>query len=336
MSWSQSCDSARVCTCDGEDRSPAGLMFGHHHASNSWMVSYRFMFMDMNQLAQGRQGITSETAFNTYLMAPTTMQMQMHMLMVMYGISPSFTVMGMANFVGQTMDMEMYAMAMHHHEDMVGTGDMLTMNSASLGFSDTRFMLLYHAYDDMRSRIVPSLGISIPTGSIGKRDEAMAVYFNSRMPYMMQLGTGTVDIQPGLTYLFDTENWSAGAQAYYTIRPYKNKWGYRWGNELEVNVWAGRQIWNWLSLNIRSQTLASGTIKGMDSGLYAYQEPGTNPINYGGFRSNLFGGVNFHLPQKLLPKQKFGVEFGGPVYQNNNGIQLRNKWGINASWTITF
>ena len=37
-----------------------------------------------------------------------------------------------------------------------------------------------------------------------------------RQAYMMRNGTGTVDIQPGVTYLYDLMNWSLGVQANYT------------------------------------------------------------------------------------------------------------------------
>jgi hypothetical protein len=333
---SQVCDSLQGSCCTTMDRSPAGIMVGHPHPGGGWMVSYRFMFMDMKGLLDQGKKVGNEQVFNTYFMAPTTMQMQMHMLMVMYGISPSFTIMAMANYQAQSMDMDMFSMGTHNHADMIGQVDHLGMHAGTSGFSDTKLMLVYKALDRIEHRILTSLGLSLPTGSISKVGDSDAMFPGFRQAYMMQNGTGTVDIQPGVTYLYDLMDWSLGVQANYTIRPYKNKYNYRYGNELELNVWGARQIGSKLSLTLRSQNLLAGAISGSDNNLYLYSEPGTNPANYGGFRSNLLGGINLHLPEAILPKQKFGAEVGGAVYQRGNGIQMANKWCINANWTLSF
>ena len=51
-----------------------------------------------------------------------------------------------------------------------------------------------------------SLGLSAPTGSIDEKSGANTV------GYGMQLGSGTWDFHPAITYLGQTENYSYGAQ----------------------------------------------------------------------------------------------------------------------------
>ena len=38
----------------------------------------------------------------------------------------------------------------------------------------------------------------------------------------------------------------------------------------------------------------------------------------------------------ILQNNKLSTEFGIPLYQNLNGIQMANKYSVFASWTIMF
>ncbi len=51
------------------------------------------------------------------------------------------------------------------------------------------------------------LGLNLPTGSIDEKDSMSRI-----LGYGMQLGSGTYDFEPAITYLAQTENYSYGAQ----------------------------------------------------------------------------------------------------------------------------
>ena len=51
-----------------------------------------------------------------------------------------------------------------------------------------------------------SVELGTPTGSIRQRSTASGM--NERLPYPMQLGSGTFDFLPGVTYLGQTDDWS--------------------------------------------------------------------------------------------------------------------------------
>lgn len=55
-------------------------------------------------------------------------------------------------------------------------------------------------------------GLSLPTGSIDKQD-ATPMGPNSKLPYPVQLGSGTYDLLPGLTYNGQDRDLSWGAQS---------------------------------------------------------------------------------------------------------------------------
>ena len=56
-------------------------------------------------------------------------------------------------------------------------------------------------------------GLSLPTGDIDEEDDVLAptgMRPTLRLPYAMQLGTGTWDLLPGLTYNGNHHQWGWG------------------------------------------------------------------------------------------------------------------------------
>lgn len=75
------------------------IMGDHTHKKNEWMVSYRFMYMDMAGLRMGDSSISSTEAFaNNYTVEPTEMPMTMHMLGVMYAPTDKLTLSAMTHY----------------------------------------------------------------------------------------------------------------------------------------------------------------------------------------------------------------------------------------------
>ena len=70
------------------------------HKMGEWMVSYRYMTMDMKGLKNGSSDITKAQAAALYPMSmmgnmlPKEMTMDMHMLGTMHAISDKWTFMG--------------------------------------------------------------------------------------------------------------------------------------------------------------------------------------------------------------------------------------------------
>jgi len=87
-----------------EGHAPIGVMADHMHAAGEWMLSYRYMWMSMDDLQVGTDSITNAEAFGRgFSSVPTKMTMDMHMFGMMYGISDTFTLMLMTNYVQKEM-----------------------------------------------------------------------------------------------------------------------------------------------------------------------------------------------------------------------------------------
>lgn len=309
-------------------------MISHVHEKNEWMVSYRFMNMYMSGLTSGTHAENKDDVFANYLMAPEQMNMQMHMLMGMYGVTDRLTAMVMFNYQINSMDMSMYAMN-HVHGNMTMTSSTHTMKTNGLG--DIKFHALYGLVQKSTCQLLISMGVNIPTGNIeqtGDLDDPM--YPDTHYPYGMQLGSGTIDLLPGISYLYQKDQLAMSASVSGTYRPGYNSLGYKLGNEATANCWVAYQWLSFISSSLRLEGIDAGQIKGYDPELYYYYtEPSTNPSNYGGQRLNAYVGSSLHL-KGALRNNRLGIEYGMPLYQNLNGIQLKQKYLINASWLFTF
>jgi len=307
----------------------------HTHPAGMWMFNYKFMHMDMDGLRDGTTNVSQESVgfmrgkpYN-YMMIPTDMSMDMYMFMVMYGITDRLTVMAMANYLWMNMSMlmDMGPMSMKP----VKEDPPMTVN----GFGDTELRVMYK----INKYLVGSLGLIFPTGNIDEEFSTMGRTY--RNPYDMQLGSGTYNLSPALTYngLSDDAKWNWGAQIQYTWHTGKNNNGWNFGDNFKVTSWLQRAlgpVTSWLRLAYND----TGRIRGYDPEIAKLLDPNpmkgasmpdADPNNYGGQRLDGAIGVSFQKGPFSI-----GVEGGIPFYQNLNGLQLKTSWFLNAGLQVMF
>jgi hypothetical protein len=307
----------------------------HTHPAGMWMVNYEYMHMDMRGLRHGTDYVSpNEVGFRRnksydYMMIPTSMTMDMHMLMVMYGITDRLTVMAMGNYQSTKMKMLMDMGPMSSKP--VAPEAPMTIS----GFADTELRGMYK----INNWLVGSLGLNLPTGSIEQEFGTMGRTY--RAPYDMQLGSGTYDLKPALTgnWISSDAKWNLGAQAQYTWRPAKNDNHWKFGDNLKLTGWVQRALGpatSWLRLAYND----TGRIKGYDPEIQKILDPDpkkgasmpdADPDNYGGQRLDGLIGVSYQKGAF-----SFGVEGGIPLYQDLNGLQMKTSWLLNAGFQVMF
>ncbi|MDA8417576.1 MAG: nitrous oxide reductase accessory protein NosL [Desulfobacteraceae bacterium] len=346
----QEADSGQAphCACQG----PGGLMtfnpaFGddiyHTHPAGMWMFNYRYMRMDMDGLRDGTSDVAASSVgngrglpYDNIMMIPTKMTMDMHMLMAMYGVNDKLTLMGMLNYVENKMDMLMDMSPRDKKGNLRGATDMGAVPDEpmkSSGLGDTELRAIYKLSGVLNG----SLGLSLPTGDIDQNYTTMGTVW--RMPYDMQLGSGTFDLKPALTYsqLSDDSLWNWGGQAMFTLRTGKNSNNYSLGNSVKLNTWLQRALGPaaaWLRLAYSDTERISGYDPEVQKALDNYNSmmwmthymaatmPDSDPNNYGGQRLDGFIGLSVPVGGMV----SLGVEGGVPLYQNLNGLQMKNDW----------
>lgn len=297
---------------------PIGVMGGHTHEEGDWMFSYRYSHMKMDGNRDGTNNLSpAETRAKGFMVAPLDMSMEMHMFGAMYGASDNLTLMGMLPYVRKSMN----------HE----TGALAKFDTVSEGVGDTKISGLYKFYDGGNDSLHLNLGLSLPTGSIKERDDTPAAN-NAKLPYPMQLGSGTFDPLLGLTYLNNYDSWSFGGQAGSVLRFGENSQGYRLGNEYNVTGWIANNVSDNVELSLRLEGKSWGNIKGSDDELNPAMVPTARTDLRGGKRVDAIVGVSLLGDEGMLDGHRLAIEFGMPVYENLDGPQLSTDYRTMIGW----
>ncbi len=298
-----------------DSHAPIAVSADHTHSKGGIMFSYKFMYMNMEDLNQNSENIEFAEAIlpnGNYMVTPTDMPMDMHMIGMMYAPSDKITLMAMTSYI---------AMNMNH---LTATGG--TFNTESSGLGDTKITALYSFFNKNRQHLHGHLGISIPTGSIEAMDITPASSPNEViLPYPMQIGSGTVDALIGFTYLKQWNGISFGSQAKATFRTGKNDNDYRLGNQYRINNWLAVITADWLSFSGRLELGAIDKIEGANPALNPMMVITADTNNSGMTYANAGLGFNIYAFKGGLKNLRVGAEASLPLFQNMNGIQLRNK-----------
>ncbi len=295
-----------------DGHAPISVMSDHMHGKGEWMFSYRYMSMNMENLKQGKGDASFDDALTDYMVTPTKMPMNMYMLGAMYAPSDRITLMVMFNYLNMEMD---------HITRMGGT-----FTTEASGFGDIQISGLYKFFNKNKQSMHGQLGFSIPTGSVTESDVIPASAPNEvELPYPMQIGSGTFDANLGLTYLCQGNLFSYGAQLKGTFRFGKNDREYSYGNRYSLNNWLAVKTTDWLSFSVRVEGSIIGRINDIDPNLNPMMVITADTNNSGGNRINSGLGFNTYIPNGVLKNLRLGFEFGYPLYQDLNGIQLKNK-----------
>jgi hypothetical protein len=325
---------ALACTDCIVNLTPQGVMGDHLHKPGEYMLSYSFMRMEMEGNRNGTATLSPEEVIafpNPFAppanlrVVPTEMTMDMHMIGGMAGITDKLTGMVMVNYLDNSMD--------HITFNMAGTriGNFTTKSE---GFGDTKVGGIYSLTKDGANSLNAKLNLSLPTGSIKEEDDVltpMGTRPTLRMPYAMQLGSGTYDLEPGLTYVHYTDTWSHGAAYKSRLHLGRNSQGYSRGDWHKISAWTGYQINPTLGVSASLSARHESRIDGRDDQISAPVQT-ANPDNYGGEKIHfgLQGGWKFYEQNTI----KAGVTI--PLYQNLNGPQMEDDYSFSLRWQNSF
>jgi len=301
-----------------DSHAPISVMGDHTHNEGEFMVSYRNMQMDMGGLQDGTQSVSSQEAFDSgYMMTPTKMTMNMHMFGLMYAPTNQTTMMVMLSYVEKDMDMLM---------DMGMMGTMASsMDSEGLG--DIKVGALHNIFSEAGQKIHLNLMMSLPTGAIDEENDSGAV-----MPYAMQLGSGTFDLLPGITYTAQKESFSYGAQAQATIRLGENDRDYTLGDRYKFQGWVQMPVHQRVSFSLRLAYEDWNSISGEDDELNAMMTPTADADLQGGNLLSAGIGMNVTLPEG----HRVAIEYNKELEQDLDGPQMAQDDTLTLAWQLAF
>ena len=231
-----------------------------------------------------------------------------------------------------------------------------TRNTGGIG--DTGFYWLYGLFAAHGQEVHTGLGFTAPTGSVEQRTAGSRDF----TAYGAQLGSGTWDFHPSLTYTGAQHRLAWGAQLSGIKRMEgQNDAGYALGDMFQATTWGSVHLTEWLSLSLRGQYTAQGGIHSQydphaapqvvaqrlvgteTQAVYAYVDtpnavnsPLDAPVNDGGQSWDVGFGANAVIPSGLLRGNRVSVEWLEPIATHFNGYQLKRQGSLLLSWDLPF
>ena len=303
------------------EHAPIGVMQDHMHNKGEWMLSYRYMHMDMGGNRVGSTAISTADTLNQFMIAPLAMKMDMHMLGAMYGISDRITVMAMVPYIDKSMDL-ITRMGMDFN---TGTG----------GVGDVKLSAMISLVKTAKHRLHINAGLSLPTGSIDER-AAIPINPDAQLPYPMQVGSGNWDLMPGITYSGTSELFYWGAQASAVIRTGSNDRDWSLGDRVQVTAWNMVRLNTAFDVGLRATYTHWGNVDGADGELMPMMVQTANPMLQGGERLDLSLALNYQVQSGSLKGHRLAAEVTLPVWQNLDGPQMEQNWGLMVGWQKAF
>ncbi|MBW2385708.1 MAG: hypothetical protein JRG92_18910 [Deltaproteobacteria bacterium] len=306
-------------------RPPFGVVGGTVFTQGTVTFSYRFERLALDGLMNGDDELPIWVVASDYEVVPTKQNDNAHVFELTWTPFEEVTFLFALPYHIKTMD-QLYM------------GQRFTSDSQGLG--DLDVLLLYRVMDDRRSRTHLTLGLSFPTGSIDQTDLSPAAAGGlQRLPYSMQLGSGTVDVQVGFTYSGKHRGTYWGGQIEGELHAGTNANDYQLGHSYAVSAWAGQRWFSWLGTSFRLGWYQRFNVNGADpllDPILSPASPANDPAKQAMRRLDVLFGLDFYFTGGGLEGTRISVEAGLPAYQNLDGPQLRPQWLVNVGFRHVF
>lgn len=290
------------------------------HATNAMLLApgeWRLLLTASHQeyvgAADGHSSSpTGEVLGNGYTFAPRKMSLDSATLRGLYGLDENNTLSAALPWVQNSM-----------RQAMAGGGT-FTMEAAGVG--DLELGFTNRTWQGDSARVLVYGGVSLPTGSVNEKDDAPGAP-DRTVDYVLQPGSGTVDLRPALTWLYDKREWVYGAQLAIVQRLGRNTQGWSASNSQEVSVWAAQRLDEASSISGRVTARFWGNLHGSDDDLDPTIAPTQDPDRQAGKRLDIALGYRDH---------GFVMEAGLPIFQDLDGPQLELDWYGTVGWQFSF
>ncbi len=291
--------------------SSMSIMKGDVPRKGTWTLSYDYGYRELQGLRDGTSPVSNASVLTTYQNTPLWIHKQRHSLSVLYGTTEKLAFSASLPYVVQRMKIQ----------DTAG----LQSEFLSSGIGDLLFSANYALTQQPPHQLTVNLGLSVPTGSI-----------NQKSGYPMQLGSGSYDLVPTLTYIGDFDPWGWAIQASGKLPTKKNSNEYRLGNEWQGTVMVMR-AWNEWFTNLLFITAEwNGRVHGSDPLMNTTSVPTSDPAAQGGRKVTAHLDFNFFIDRETGSDHLLSIGFTSPIHQSLNGPQLKERWSGTASWSCMF
>ncbi|MCG8588142.1 MAG: transporter [Proteobacteria bacterium] len=298
---------------------PLGIVGGHTLDAGEWELGYRYFRQrrDGNRDARHRESL-GEIRRQGFSFVPLEQDVERHELSLM--LAPLERVSLLLTLPVLRLE----------RTSAAANGDRFTQRVAGLG--DVELRALVRFQQNRGQTLHLTLGFGLPTGRVDVRGETPRGL--ERLPYEMQLGSGSYDFLPALTYLGRYQTLSWGGQMSGVYRMTTNRKGYRRRNGYDLSVWFAHRFDARWSASVRMAYRNWNNVRNDDNALDGAFDPSADARRQAGQRVDLGPGVQVSIPG--MPKARLLVEALWPVFRDLDGPQLETDWTVQAGWKWGF
>lgn len=314
-------------TADRPDAiAPFGVTGDRTYEAGRLVLWYRFEGKRWDGYRIGTNPVALSSVLNTFEVAPLRMATAVQKVGVAYGLSDWLTLEGQVPFL------------VNKVQDLTTTDTTFKVlsgfqvDSDRFGFGDVRAVAHLQVLDRTSYRAHVTGGVSIPVGSFYQDAVNPLTSQVERLPFPMQIGSGTWDGIAGFTLTAQHPSTSTGIQAMGLFRPHWNELNYRLGHQVETSVWGSYALSDWVSLSARIFAHWQGDPTGSFQGIDPLENPAGNPQLQGGTQVDLPLGINVYFPEGRFEGHRLGVEWAIPIHQDLDGPQLERNWTLHIGW----
>jgi hypothetical protein len=284
---------------------------------NRWGTGYRYIYTRFEDYTDGSRSLSTADVLAQYPVVPNEIKQCAHVLEITYEATEDMSIVALFPYIRQST------------KHVRRTGDPFTIDSSGVGDIVVQLTKTLAVKD--QHHLTFNGGLSLPTGSIDERGDTPRGK-NSQLPYTMQIGSGTFDLIPGLTYSGHEDAYDWGGQVKITARLGRNGRDYSLGDRLLLTAWLKAQATQSFSGIFKIAYQHWDKIQGADPVLDPTIAPVADPTRYGGERATLNLGLGFDLPGQRFSGQQLTAEWGTPFYEHLNGPQPGQEWQWSVGW----
>lgn len=271
---------------------------------NNYRLALTTEYAEFDNFKEGNSSIKN-LGGNKAIITQTTLQGD-------YGLSNRWTVSMLVPYIRKEQYTNKFGTRVAE-----GIGDISIFSSYEL-LSKTKRM-------DGRSASL-GLGIKLPTGSIDEPGNTV------RLPPAFQLGSGAYDLIPTASFYQSLGKGAVFGGAFWKIPLEENKRGYKFGQEVEVNIgvdYPSPFLSKNLSFQVSATYLAAERDIDSEKMLPARLRNGSEVLNTGGSFLDIAPGFRWRFSKSFTLQTRFSI----PVYENWNGKRSRNVGQVTQDLT---
>lgn len=307
-----------------DGHAPAGVENDITLTAGEYQLSYRYSYVSLDELLVGEDSISPDRALGelAFLSVPFAGNVRRHQLGIVYGLTDRLSLSARVPYLQK------------RTEAITASSFFLT---ESEGFGDVEVGGLFRFLEEGPYRMHAHLDLSLPTGSVKKTDATpLSAPARSPLPFIMQTGSGTFDLEPGVTLLIQNTTASVGGQVTGTIRLGENDLDYTLGNRFLARAWGAYVFSPRISASVGLDWEVWDEVDGFDVRTDPTADPGFDPDLQGGTRLSVPFGFNLLFHDGILAGHRFLAEANIPVDEDLDGPQLSRDWSFTLGWETTY